>query len=161
MNSSKEIFKKQLDGFFTRNTIFRCVNSFTASEINKFSINDRKKIWAPDGIPFSGEFDLYVKVFNQDAFQGFFRLEIFPWDEVNLHIAFPTSNSFKSRYYLRSTNVFLHLLNDLASFYSIYCLVDSENKNVMRYMCFFGFKQIGYSGDLYRYKFEKIDIINL
>ena len=161
MNSSIEICKKKLDGFSIFNIMFRCDANFSVSEINQFSINDRKKIWAPDGLPFSGEFDLYVKVFNSDSFQGFFRLEIFPWDEINLHIAFPTSNSFKSRYYLRSTNIFLHLLNELASLYNIFCLVDSENRNVMRYMRFFGFKHLGYCGDLVRFKFEKTEIINL
>jgi hypothetical protein len=161
MNSSIEICKKQLDGFSSLNILFRCDTNFSVSEINQFSINDRKKIWAPDGIPFSGEFDLYVKVFNNDSFQGFFRLEIFPWDEINLHIAFPTANSFKSRYYLKSTNIFLHLLNELTSLFNIYCLVDSENRNVMRYMGFFGFKNLGNSENLVRFKFEKTGIMNL
>jgi hypothetical protein len=161
MSNSKEIFRNHLDGFSFLNTSFNIDSFFSESEVNIFSILDLKKIWSPDGLPFCGEFDLYLKVYNNDTFQGFFRLEIFPWNETNLHVAFPTSNSFKSRYYLRTTYVFLSLLNDFVSVFNIYCLVNIENKNVLSYMNFFGFERLGIEDDLIRFKFRKIEIKKL
>jgi len=161
MSNSKEIFRNHLNGFSFFNSTFKIDSSFSESEINIFSKIDLEKIWVPDGSPFCGEFDLYLKVYNNDTFKGFFRLEIFPWNEINLHVAFPTANSLKSRYYLRATYLFLSLLNDFVSFFNIYCLVDLQNKNVISYMRFFGFERLGIENDLIRFKFHKIEIKNL
>jgi len=156
MNNIKDHVQKHLDGFSFSDTVFKCDSIFLESEVNLFSKIDRNKIWSPDGFPFLGEFDLYLKIYKNDTFQGFFRLEVYPWNEINLHVAFPTSNSFKSRYYLKTTSFFLFLLNDLESDYNIYCLVDLENRNVMRYMRFFDFECIETEKDLARYKFHKL-----
>lgn len=161
MNDSKELFRNHLDGFSFLNTSFKIDSFFSESEVNIFSKLDRIKIWSPDGLPFCGEFDLYLKVYNNDTFQGFFRLEIFPWNEINLHVAFPTSNSFKSRYYLRTTNIFLSLFNDFVSVFNIYCLVNLENRNILSYMIYFGFERLGIEDDLIRFKFRKIEIKKL
>ena len=161
MSNSQEIFRNHLDGFSFLNTTFKIDSFFSESEVNIFSKHDRVKIWSPDGSPFCGELDLYLKVYNNDTFQGFFRLEIFPWNEINLHVAFPTSNSLKSRYYLRATYIFLSLLNDFVSEFNIYCLVNLTNKNVISYMRYFGFERIGIEDDLIRFKFRKIEIKHL
>jgi hypothetical protein len=160
MNNIKHV-QCHLDGFSFSDTFFRCESTFLESEVNLFSKTDRENIWAPDGIPFKGEFDVYLKVFKNNIFQGFFRLEIFPWNEINLHISFPSSNSFKSRYFLQTTSYFLSLLNDLVLKYNIYCIVDSDNRNVVRYMNYFEFKRIGDETELVRYKFENLkNLIN-
>lgn len=106
---------------------------------------------------FLGEFDVYVKVFNKGSFQGFFRLEIFPWYEIHLHIAFPTCNSFKSRYFLKTTAFFLKLLLELVSDFNIYCLVNEQNKNIMKYMAFFGFIPIVQENGLLRFKYGELE----
>lgn len=160
MNKSKEFIRDYLDGFSFLNTRFRVDSFFSESETNIFSNLDRKKIWSPDGLPFCGDFDLYVKVYHNDIFQGFFRLEIFPWNEINLHIAFSTSNSFKSRYYLKTTCFFLSLLNVFILDFDIYCFVDSDNKNVLSYMRFFGFEYLGIENCLIRFKFNKVEMKN-
>jgi hypothetical protein len=160
MSNSKVIFRNHLDGFSFLNSTFKIDSLFSESEVNIFSKPDREKIWSPDGSPFCGEFDLYLKVYNNDIFQGFFRLEIFPWDEINLHVAFPTSNSLKSRYYLRATYFFLLMLNDFASVFNIYCLVNLENKNIISYMRYFDFERLGIEDDLIRFKFRRIEIKN-
>lgn len=161
MNNTIDNVRKHLDGFYFSSTVFKSESFFLDSEVNLFIKSDRKNIWSPDGLPFLGEFDLYLKVYKNDSFQGFFRLEVFPWQEINLHVAFPTSNSFKSRYYLKTTSIFLSLLNDLITDYNIYCLVNSENRNVMRYMSFFGFERLGVENGLIRFKFHKIEIKTL
>ena len=161
MSSAKEIFRNHFDNFSHLNTTFKIACSFSELEVSIFSSPDRKKIWSPDGLPFYGEFDLYLKVYNKNIFQGFFRIEIFPWNEINLHIAFPTSHSFKSRYYLRTTYAFLSLFNDFISVFNIFCLVHPDNKNVIKYMRFFDFEYIGFEDDLIRFKFSKIKIKNL
>lgn len=159
MNKLKNKIITHLDGITFLDSSFKCENKFIVDELNNFSKIDREKIWLPNGNPFFGEFDLYVKVLKNNSFQGFFRLEIFPWKEINLHVAFPTSNSFKSRYYLKTTSFFLYILKDLN--YEIYCLVDSNNKNVMNYMRFFDFKYIGMEDNLLRFKFEDLKNLNL
>lgn len=156
MNNNKDHVRERLDGFSFSDTVFKCNSNFLESEVNLFSEIDRNKIWSPDGFPFLGEFDLYLKIYKNETFQGFFRLEIYPWNEINLHVAFPTSNSFKSRYYLKTTSFFLFLLNDFESDYNICCLVDIENRNVMRYMQFFNFEYVGIEKNLIRYKFHRL-----
>jgi hypothetical protein len=158
MNNLVNDVRRRLDGFSFSDTVFKSDSSFSNSEINLFSEKDRKNIWVPNGLPFLGEFDVYLKVYKNKSFQGFFRLEVYPWNEINLHIAFPTSNSFKSRYYLKTTFFFLSLLNDLLPEFKIYCLVDLENRNVLKYVCFFNFERIGTENELIRYKFHKIKI---
>jgi hypothetical protein len=159
MNNSKKKIKFHLNGITFSDTTFICENKFSSDELNKFSKIDCEKIWLPDGIPFLGEFDLYIKVFKNKSFQGFFRIEIFPWKEINLHIAFPTSNSFKSRYYLKTTSFFLFMLKDLK--YEIYCLVNNNNTNVMKYMIFFDFKFVKQENEILRFKFENLNNLNL
>jgi hypothetical protein len=156
MKNSIEKIRIGLHGFSFADTVFISAPTFLDSEVNIFSKDDRKRIWVPDGIPFLGEFDLYLKVYRKYLFQGFFRLEIYPWNEINLHIAFPTSNSFKSRYYLRATSHFLSLLNELEPYYDICCLVDPQNRNVTKYMKFFGFQAIAQENSLIRFKFRQI-----
>jgi hypothetical protein len=159
MNDLREEIGFRLNGVTSADTIFKCDPNFSMEEINVYNENDRNKIWAPDGVPFLGEFDLYIKVFKNNLFQGFFRLEIFPWNEINLHIAFPTSNSFKSMYYIKTTSLFLHSLQDLK--YKIYCFVDFNDKNVLKYMYFFDFKFLGNEQDQAKFKFENLRNLNL
>jgi hypothetical protein len=158
MNNLVNNVRRHLDGFSFSDTVFKSDSNFLDSEVSLYSKEDRNNIWSPNGLPYLGEFDVYLKVYKNDSFQGFFRLEVYPWNEINLHIAFPTSNSFKSRYYLKTTFFFLSLLNDLLSQYKIYCLVDLQNRNVMRYMSFFNFERIGIENELIRYKFHRLKI---
>jgi hypothetical protein len=140
--------------FSNDQTLFIYENTFSSKEVDIFSFCDRLRIWEPDGIPFFGDFDIYVKVYKNQEFKGFYRIEVFPWNEINLHIAFPTSNSFISRYYLRTTGIFLQKLLPISKKYKIFCVFNSSNKNVLSYMKHFKFTKIESEENRYLYNFD-------
>lgn len=153
MDNKLEIIKI-FDQLTYQETVFLCDNSFTSNELEIFSIEDRLKIWEPNGEPFFGNFDLYIKVFKKNEFKGFFRIEVFPWGELNLHIAFPTSDSFISRYYLKITHEFLKSLIPLSKKLEIYCVFRTSNTNVLRYMRHFKFSVEKTTHELIYFKFN-------
>lgn len=145
---------KLFNGLKIQQTLFMCENKFSANEVGIFSLEDRKKIWEPDGFPFCGDFDLYVKLYKENIFKGFFRIEVFPWGEINLHIAFPTSRSMISRYYLKTTSDFLKILIPISREIPIYCVFKSDNNNVIKYMEYFNFDKYNLYDNIITYKFN-------
>ena len=153
MNYSQEI-REIFNGFKTNETIFLSDNQFTEKEIQIFSDKDKLSIWEPDGVPFCGDFDNYIKVFKSNEFKGFYRVEVFPWGEINLHIAFPTSESLISRYYLKTTREFLNNLIPLSKKVKIYCVFRPSNTNVLKYMTHFKFPLEKTTTELHYFKFN-------
>jgi hypothetical protein len=145
---------KIFDHLTYQQTVFSFDNSFTSDELKIFSFEDRLKIWEPDGDPFFGDFDIYLKVFKDNKFKGFYRIEVFPWGELNLHIGFPTSKSFVSRYYLTITDFFLRRLIPISKKFDIYCIFRDDNKNVLKYMAYFNFLIEEPANNQNRYKFN-------
>jgi hypothetical protein len=153
MISQKDI-KETFNGLVINETVFLCDDYFSKEEVQIYTSQDRANIWEPDGEPFCGEFDIYIKIIHKTVFKGFFRIELFSWGEIHLHIAFPTSKSLISRYYLGTTELFLKKLIPFAKMIPIYCVFRSSNKNVLDYMKYFQFEKEKSLDGLDYYKFN-------
>tara|TARA_B110000285_G_C15068350_1_gene586467 strand:+ start:787 stop:1350 length:564 start_codon:yes stop_codon:yes gene_type:complete len=149
--SIKKVSKKLIS--INEDTIFKLVslkiynNDFKVllrknpiTELGKyFSLEDNKKQFIPEGIPFKGEFDNYFDIIKDDKFYGFYRISLLPEKVLEIHCGFVHFDSLLARRYIRITELVLKEIQLLFNDHLITseCSFDHQKaNNYLKHFCF-------------------------